>query len=125
MQKIYIIILLSVVCKQSIASNKDTSLIFNKTNIPIGVKKCIVVNEKIKGAQTFIVAGLIKKGVVYLRYTPNKKTIKHTPDQCRDTYLNLNGVMCSETGGITGLGCGECGGTQKGVQTTIKIIIIN
>jgi hypothetical protein len=106
--------------KEKKPTEKDSILVFSvRKRIPLGIKtRFPEINEQsLRSVQEFETFGMLFKQKIFLKIAENTTT---KPDAQKGLYISLDGKKCATTGGITGLGFGECAGAN--VSNTNKAI---
>ena len=100
---------------------KDTTLIYSaREKIPEGilVRFPEIRNTSVHSMQEFNTKGMLFNQKIFLKIP---ESVKSKPDQTKGNYVEINGKKCATSGGITGMGNGEC----AGAGLTKKMMIYN
>ena len=103
---------------------KDTTLIYSaREKIPEGilVRFLEIRNTSVHSMQEFNTKGMLFNKKIFLKIPEN---INPKPDQTKGNYVEIKGKKCSTSGGITGMGSGECAGAGLTKKMTIYNINI-
>lgn len=102
---------------------KDTTIIYSlREKIPEGIliRFPEVRNAKFYSMQEFNTKGMLFNKKIFLKIPEN---INPKPDQTKGNYIDINGKKCATSGGIPGMGSGECAGA--GITKKMMIYNIN
>jgi hypothetical protein len=119
---------LSLVAKEKVEQAKDTIVTYNSKKIPAGlyVRFLELKNQLLlHSVQEFVSQGILYHNKLFLKLPENPKLPK--PEAQQGNYVSLDGKRCATSGGILGVGFGECSGVgntkTKAINYTIQINI--